>query len=119
MTVSPGWKVAVIVVGVATVVSTPLVWLMNGADGGQLTGASVQVAVGIAALVVAVFQRPQRQSQYRASGTGEAQAEGGGTAHTGIRASGRSSRGVVSVRRTGKATARGRNSSAGTGIDHG
>ncbi|MER8046430.1 hypothetical protein [Streptomyces sp. NPDC094032] len=39
------------VVAVAGIISTPLVWLLNSPDTGQLVGASVQAAAGIAALV--------------------------------------------------------------------
>ncbi|MFE5894782.1 hypothetical protein ACFQ6E_38415 [Streptomyces sp. NPDC056462] len=116
---SHGWKVTVIVVAVAAMVSTPLVWLMNGPDGGQFIGASVQAAVGIVALLWAILQHPQRQPQDRVSQTGVAHAEDGGTAHTGIKRPGGRGRGAATARRTGKATARGRHSSAGTGIDHG
>lgn len=55
---SRGWKITVMVVGVAGVVSTPLVWLLDSPDTGQLVGASVQAATGIAALVWALLQRP-------------------------------------------------------------
>jgi hypothetical protein len=47
---SQGWKITVIVLATVGVVSTPLFWLLESPDAGQLAGASVQAAVGIAAL---------------------------------------------------------------------
>ncbi|MGY0490876.1 hypothetical protein [Streptomyces sp. WG-D5] len=114
---SNAWKVTMIVIAVATMVSTPLVWLLNGPGGGELVGASVQAAVGIAALLWALLQHPQQPTRDRALRTGDARAEDGAVAHTGIRRSGGPGRRTASVRRTGKATARGRGSSASSGID--
>jgi hypothetical protein len=56
--VSQGWKITVMVAATVGVVSTPLVWLLDSPDTGQLVGASVQAAFGIAALVWGLLQRP-------------------------------------------------------------
>lgn len=58
MSVSPGWKLTVIVTAAVGVVSTSLIWLLDSPDTGQLVGASVQTATGIAALLLALLQRP-------------------------------------------------------------
>lgn len=67
---SQGWKITVIVLAVAGVVSTPLVWLLDGPDAGQLTGACVQAAAGIAALVWALFQHSGSRADDTAVRTG-------------------------------------------------
>lgn len=53
-----GWKTTVIVLAMVGIVSTPLIWLLDSPGAGALAGASIQAAVGIAALVWALFQRP-------------------------------------------------------------
>ena len=63
--VSQGWKLTVIVAAAAGIVSTPLLWLLDSPDTGQLVGATVQAATGIAALVWALLQRPPAQSRFR------------------------------------------------------
>ncbi|WTK42448.1 hypothetical protein OG610_40835 (plasmid) [Streptomyces anulatus] len=107
-----GWKITVIVVAVVGVVSTPLIWLLNGPDGGQLIGASVQAAVGIAALVWALLQHPASVSgpRDRAGRTGKA--TGGGT--SGVRRPGGRGRGAATARRTGEASGEG----SVSGIDY-
>ncbi|MFD6182936.1 hypothetical protein [Streptomyces goshikiensis] len=115
---SQGWKTTVIVLAVVGIVSTPLVWLLGGPDGGQLVGASIQAGVGIVALLWAVFQHPADRTDDAAVHTGEAQASGGGTAVTGVkRRKGRGS-GSAKATRTGKATGTGEGSSASSGIDY-
>ncbi|MGY1583820.1 hypothetical protein [Streptomyces sp. MN13] len=105
---SQGWKITVIVLAAAGVVSTPLVWLLDGPDAGQLAGASIQAAVGIAALVWALFQHPSPASPTdRTSQTGKA--SGGGV--TGIRRPGGRGRGSATAERTGEAS--GENSVSG------
>jgi hypothetical protein len=106
--VSQGWKITVIVLAAVGVVSTPLVWLLDGPDTGQLAGASIQAAVGIAALVWALFQHPSSSGPTdRTSKTGKA--SGGGV--SGIRRPGGRGRGSATARRTGEAS--GKNSVSG------
>jgi hypothetical protein len=116
------WKVAVVVVAVAGIVSTPLVWLLNSPDTGQLVGASIQGAVAVAALVWALFQQPQQPPAPTAADvvmdTGEARATRGGWASTGVRRPGGARGGTARAQRTGQATAQGPGSSASTGIDY-
>jgi hypothetical protein len=121
---SRGWTGAVIVVAVAGTFSTPVFWLMDGPGTGQLVGASVQGAAGIAALVWAVLQHRYAASP-SASGpidtavrTGTAEASDGAVARTGVRRPGGSGGGSSRAERTGNATATGRGSTAGTGVDH-
>lgn len=108
------WKIVLIVVGVACIVATPMVWLLNGPGTGELVGASLQVGTGVAALVWAWLQPRQGDS---ATDTGQAEACGGGSAHTGIRRPGGVGTASVRVDRTGDATADGSGSTASTGID--
>ncbi|MCX4545822.1 hypothetical protein [Streptomyces sp. NBC_01565] len=119
---SRGWKITVIVLAVVGIVSTPLVWLLGSPDGGQFVGASVQAGAGIAALVWAMFQQPARRTEDLASHTGEARAEDGGRAHTGVKHSGGRGRGRGSgsakAIRTGNSTATGEGSSAGSGVEY-
>ncbi|MFI8829320.1 hypothetical protein [Streptomyces sp. NPDC053431] len=116
------WKITVVVVAVAGTVSTPLVWLLNSPDTGQLVGASVQAAVGIAALVWALFQQPstgQAQGPVdRAAETGKAEATNGGSASSGVRRPGGTGSGSATAERTGDATADGTGSRASTGVDY-
>lgn len=104
-------------------VSTPLVWLPDSPDTGQLVGATVQAATGIAALVWALLQHPPAPAP--ASGladlaldTGKADGTDGGTAHTGVRRPGGAGAGSAKAERTGDATAQEPGSGAGTGIDY-
>ncbi|MFF4349760.1 hypothetical protein [Streptomyces sp. NPDC001530] len=115
---SLAWKVAVIVAAGAGVASTPLFWLLDSPGTGQLVGASVQAAVGIAALVWALLQPTTQHVDDTASNTGEAHATNGGSAVTGVkRPNGRGS-GSAKAQKTGKATADGDGSSAVSGIDY-
>lgn len=109
------WKIVLIVVGVACIAATPVVWLLNGPGIGELVGASLQVGAGVAALVWAWLQPRQGDSAIH---TGQANASGGGSAHTGIRRPGGAGTGSAQVNRTGEATADGPGSSASTGIDY-
>lgn len=99
--VSLGWKITVIVLASAGVLSTPLVWLLDGPGAGQLAGATVQAAVGIAALVWALLQHPPAAGPTdRATRTGRS--DGGGT--SGIRRPGGRGRGSATAERTGEAS---------------
>ncbi|WP_442812979.1 hypothetical protein [Streptomyces sp. NBC_01343] len=109
------------VAGAAGIVSTPLFWLLHSPDTGQLVGASVQAATGIAALIWALLQRvpaPVPGPADLAVDTGNADGTDGGTAHTGVRRPGSAGTGSAKVKRTGGATAHGPGSSAGTGVDY-
>ncbi|MER5972858.1 hypothetical protein ABT112_24520 [Streptomyces sp. NPDC002055] len=117
------WKITVIVAAAAGVVSTPLVWLLDSPDTGQLVGASVQAATGIAALFWALLQRPPAPVPAPgpadlAVGTGKADGTDGGTAHTGVRRPGGAGTGSAKAEQTGDATAHGSGSRASTGIDY-
>ncbi|MER5210506.1 hypothetical protein ABT063_07995 [Streptomyces sp. NPDC002838] len=106
---------------VAGIVSTPLVWLLDSPDTGQLVGASVQAGTGIATLVWALLQRPPAPGPGPADvavDTGNAEGIGGGTAQTGVRRPGGAGTGSAEAKRTGDATAQGPGSSAGTGVDY-
>ncbi|MFI2636566.1 hypothetical protein ACH5A2_40345 [Streptomyces collinus] len=124
---SRSWTTAVLTVAALVIVSTPLVWLLGSPDAGQLTGASVQAATGVAALVWALFQRATdgsgsaRRSRDRsvAVATGRAEAEDGGIASTGVRRPAGAPGGSARAERTGDAVARGEGSRASTGVDFG
>ncbi|GAA2542232.1 hypothetical protein GCM10010398_31300 [Streptomyces fimbriatus] len=113
-----GWKTAVIVSAAVVVVSTPLIWLLNGPDAGQLVGASVQAAVGVVALVWALFQSPDSRTDDTAVRTGDAHASRGGIAVAGIRRPGGRGSGPARAERTGSSTAHGADSRAVSGIDY-
>lgn len=115
---SRGWKTAIVVVASAGIVSTPLFWLLDKPDTGQLVGASVQGATGIAALLWALFQKPADPGPAdTAVDTGRAKASGGATARTGVKRRGAGS-GSARAERTGDATATGPGSTASTGVDY-
>ncbi|MFE9469276.1 hypothetical protein ACFYNW_37770 [Streptomyces virginiae] len=120
---SRAWKAAAIVVALAGTGSTPLIWALDGSDAGQLTGASIQAAVGIAALVWALLQpRAPRATAPRtedtAVRTGTADASGGARAVSGIRRQpGQGSSGSAKAEDTGNARATGENSRGVSGID--
>ncbi|MDQ1033176.1 hypothetical protein QF035_010758 [Streptomyces umbrinus] len=111
------WKVTIIIVAAVAILSTPAVWLLSSPDAGQLAGATIQAAVGIVALIWALFQRPDNHADNVVVGTGQAEASGGGTAVTGIRHR-RESSGSAKAEQTGNATASGDGSSAVSGIDY-
>lgn len=108
---SQRWKVALIVVAVAGIVSTPLVWLLNSPGTGEMTGASVQAAVGVLALWWAVFQQPPGTGgpEDRAVRTGPASRGG----VSGIRRPGGRGSGSATAEDTGEATCNGT-----SGIDY-
>ncbi|MFH9250867.1 hypothetical protein ACH4LK_36190 [Streptomyces lydicus] len=85
--VSHHWKITLIIVAVAAIVSTPLVWLLGSLDAGQMAGASVQAATGVAALLWAVLSGPAAPAPARdeARRTGMAEARAGGLAVSGIK----------------------------------
>ncbi|MEU5160228.1 hypothetical protein AB0G74_11550 [Streptomyces sp. NPDC020875] len=105
---SRGWKIAVVVAAGLGIVSTPVIWLLDGPGAGQLAGASVQAAVAVVALVWAVLQQPSPAGPTdRADRTGAA-TDGG---VSGIRRPGGRGRGAATAERTGEA--RGPNSVSG------
>ncbi|GAB3116226.1 hypothetical protein GCM10027160_24740 [Streptomyces calidiresistens] len=109
----------VIAGGGVAAVSTPVVWLLDGPGAGQLVGAAVQGAAGVAALVRGVLRRvPEPGPTDTAIGTGRAEASGGGRANTGVRRPGGAGGGSATARDTGDATATGPGSRANTGVDH-
>lgn len=111
-------KIAIIVLAAAGVLSTPLIWLLDSPDSGQLAGASIQAAVGIGALIWALFQPASSRTDDTAARTGQAQASRGGTAFTGIRRPQGQGSGSSKVEQTGNATAVDNGSNAVTGIDY-
>ncbi|MFZ3467660.1 hypothetical protein ACODT3_39100 [Streptomyces sp. 4.24] len=117
-----GGKIAIVVVAVAGIVSTPLVWLLDSPDTGQMIGASVQAAVAIAALLWTLFQHPAtgraRGPADTAVDTGEAEATGGAGASSGVVRPGGAGSGTATAERTGDATADGTGSRASTGVDY-
>ncbi|MFI5530398.1 hypothetical protein ACIA8O_17840 [Kitasatospora sp. NPDC051853] len=108
---SRGRRIVVVVAAVG-IVSTPLVWLLNSPGAGEMTGASVQAAVGILALLWAVFQQPARGNGPRDEAVRTGRAADGG--NTGIRRPGGRGHGSATAKDTGEATGGGANS----GIDH-
>ncbi|MEU2794183.1 hypothetical protein [Streptomyces sp. NPDC007100] len=118
-----GWRSTVILVAAVGIVSTPLLWLLDSPDTGQLVGATVQAATGVAALAWALLQRPPAPASIPgpadlALDTGNADGSNGGTAHTGVRRPSGAGPGSAKAERTGNATAQGPGSSAGTGVDY-
>lgn len=110
-------RAAMTVAAVLVIVSTPAFWLLDGPDTGQLVGASVQAATGVGALVWAWIQSAA-EARDSAVRTGRAEASGGGSAYSGIRRRGAGGSGAARVEQSGDAVARGRGSSAGTGIEY-
>jgi hypothetical protein len=115
---SQGRKITVILLAAIGVVSTPLIWLLDSPDTGQLAGASIQAAVGIATLIWALFQRPDNCTDDVAIQTGQADSSDGGTAVAGIKRPQGQGSGSTKAERTGNATASGDGSSAVSGIDY-
>lgn len=114
-----GWKITVIVLAVAGIISTPMAWLLNGPDEGQFAGASIQAATGVAALVWALRQPSAGVGpRDEVIDSGDAESSDGGRAHTAIRRPGGRGRGQAKVKRSGKATAHGPDAQSGTGIDY-
>ncbi|WP_333737251.1 hypothetical protein [Streptomyces sp. IBSBF 2806] len=116
--VSRRWKIAVTALGVAGIVSTPVIWLLDSPDAGQMAGASIQGAVGVVALLWALFQRPGGSAEDLALRTGRARAADAGTAVTGVRRASGGAGGSAKAECTGDATATGEGSRAVSGIDY-
>ena len=116
--VTQGWKTTVIVISVAGIMSTPMIWLLGNPNVGQLAGASIQAAVGIGALILALFQNPQSGPDDMATKTGMARAHRGGSANAGIKRPGGRSAGSAKVERSGDVSASDDGSSANSGIDY-
>ncbi|MFI6585645.1 hypothetical protein [Embleya sp. NPDC050493] len=119
---SQGWKITVAVIAGLVIVSTPLLWLLDGPGTGQIVGASVQAATGVGALLWALLgQQPTPPAPLPVNEevivTGSAQGTDGGDAHTGIKGPAGPGGGSSRAERTGDAVADGPGSSAGTGID--
>ncbi|WP_351234949.1 hypothetical protein [Streptomyces sp. NPDC002133] len=115
---SQGWKITVIVLAAAGVISTPLIWLLDSPDAGQMVGASIQAGVGIAALVWALLQHPGNRTDDTALRTGQARASRGGKAVSGVKRPQGKGSGSAKAERTGNATATGDGSNAVAGIDY-
>ncbi|MEV5238534.1 hypothetical protein AB0K89_05400 [Streptomyces cinnamoneus] len=113
------WKITVIVVAVAAIVSTPLVWLLGSPNAGQLAGASIQAATGIAALLWAVLASPPAPAPARdvVRRTGAAEAKDGGLAVAGIKHPEGSGGTSALVEDMGPSTAHGQGSSAVSGVE--
>lgn len=116
---SSAWKITVVIVATVAIVSTPAVWLLGSAETGQLVGASIQAAVGIAALIWMLIQPTNNRMRDSAVRTGRAAANGGATAVSGIRHGQSPDCSGAKVERTGNATATGEGSGAVSGIDFG
>ncbi|MEU0634192.1 hypothetical protein [Streptomyces sp. NPDC005989] len=112
-------KITVIVVAVVLTASTPIFWLLDNPNTGQLVAASVQGATGIVALVWALVQSPTSnlRTGVVVADTGRAKATGGGRASTGVRRPQEAGNVPIRVERTGDATSEGPGSSASTGVD--
>jgi hypothetical protein len=117
---SRGWRITVVVLAVAGVVSTPLVWLLDGPGAGQFVGASVQAAAGVGALAWVLLQSPEGATgpEDEAVRTGTAGASDGGRAVSGVKRPRGAGRGSARAERTGDATATGDGSSATSGVDN-
>ncbi|MFD9418788.1 hypothetical protein ACFWC9_29330 [Streptomyces goshikiensis] len=113
-----GRKITIIVLATIGVVSTPLIWLLHSPGAGELAGASLQAAVGIAGLVWALFQSSVHRSDDTVTESGQARASSGGRAVTGIRRPQGHGTGPATVTTTGNAAADGDGSSAVSGIDY-
>lgn len=121
--VSQRLKIALIVAAVAGIASTPVVWLLDSPDTGQLVGASVQATTGIATLVWALLQPsaaapapPVPGPRDEARNTGSATATAGGDASSGVEKPAGTASGTALADSTGSASADGVGSSANTGI---
>lgn len=118
---SQGWKIVIMLVASAGIVSTPFFWLLGDPNTGQLVAASIQGATSIAALVWTLFQQPSTSatgSRDTAVDTGKAKTTAGGKASTGVRRPHGAGSGFGRAERTGDASANGPGSSANTGIDY-
>ncbi|MEY9969483.1 hypothetical protein ABIA33_007571 [Streptacidiphilus sp. MAP12-16] len=111
------WKIALCVCGVAVIALTPVVWHFKGANAGTLTAATVQIILGVAALVIPWFV-PTTGPVDHASDTGKSRGINGGRAQTGVKRPSGKGGGSATAERTGDATADGSGSSASTGVDY-
>jgi hypothetical protein len=121
MHVSRRMKITIMTVGVGGIVSTPVYWLADSPDTGQLVAACVQCATGIIALVWAVFTSTAASEPGftdAAIDTGKAKATGGGKASTGVRRPRGAGGGSAKAERTGDAAADSSDSNANTGVDY-
>ncbi|MFG2349617.1 hypothetical protein [Streptomyces phaeochromogenes] len=112
------WKITIIVVAAAAIISTPLFWLLDSPNSGQLVGASVQAATGIAALLWAILSQSSAQAPAgtEVRRTGAAVARGGGRSFTGILRRADRKGGPAIAEDTGPSTAVGEGSIAASGI---
>ncbi|MFI8100970.1 hypothetical protein [Streptomyces sp. NPDC086023] len=108
------------VVAMVGIVSTPLLWLLDGPDTSQVAAACVQAAVAIVSLAWALVQHPSpaQGPVDVAASTGKAEASGGGSAGTGVRRHGGEASGSATAERTGDARADGAGSQASTGVEY-
>lgn len=116
--VSQPWKTIVMVLAAVGIVSTPLIWLLDSPDSGQLTGASIQAAAGIAALIWALFGGSGNRPDDIADRTGETEATDGGTAVAGVKRPHGRGGGSAKAKDTGNAKATGKGSKSVSGIDY-
>ncbi|MFC5638293.1 hypothetical protein [Streptomyces bullii] len=120
---SQTWKIVSVVAAGVGIASTPVVWLLDSPDTGQLAGASVQAATGIVALLWALLQRPAATPASpepgpgdEARNTGAATATAGGDATSGVVKPADAASGPARADSTGPAHADGAGSSANTGV---
>ncbi|MEU0741955.1 hypothetical protein [Streptomyces sp. NPDC006134] len=100
-------RITLIVAGALCVATTPLVWALLGQENGEMTGVVLQVATGVAALLLGLLRREPQGVVVEAVDTGAAVSRGG-SANSGVVLGG--STGAVSsarAERTGDATAEG------------
>lgn len=120
MRLSRGGKITVMALAGAAIALTPLYWLLDNPDTGQLVAASIQGATGVLALVWALLATPStsQPGTDSADNTGKAMATDGGRASTGVRRPRGAEGGSAKATRTGDASADGSGSSASTGVDY-
>lgn len=120
MHLSRGGKITVMAVAGTAIALTPLYWLLDNPDTGQLVAASIQGATGVLALVWALLTTPStsQQGTDTAANTGKATATDGGRASTGVRRPRGVEGGSAKATGTGDASADGSGSSASTGVDY-
>lgn len=119
--VSRRWKIVIGVIAGAGIALTPLYWLLDGPGAGQSVAGSVQCAIGIIALVWAVFMpsgAPPPVPGDSAANTGKARAAGDGRAVTGVRRPPGAGSSAARSEQPGDASTRGPGSTASTRIDY-
>ncbi|MFH8473685.1 hypothetical protein [Streptomyces sp. NPDC018000] len=100
-------RITLITAGALCVATTPLVWALFGQENGEMAGVVLQVAAGVAALLLGLLKREPQSVVVEAVDTGKAVANVG-SANSGVVLGG--SAGTVSsarAERTGDATAEG------------